>query len=115
MTAVAAIGGVLVVLTGGGKSTLALITPGLVALFAGVVLSRAVLMMARMVGSRAMWRGRLATAVSALHMARTPNFRRVVTLVCVAMALAVSAVWLHGNRPIGRPISRGEPVFEAVA
>jgi hypothetical protein len=38
MIAVAAIGGVLVVLTGGGKSTLALITPGLVALFAGVVL-----------------------------------------------------------------------------
>lgn len=89
---IAALAGVIVVLTGGDKSALALITPGLIAILAGLVLSRVVLVVARRVGRRAMWGNRLATAVSALHIARSPNFRRILTLVCVAVALAVSSV-----------------------
>ncbi|MGI8882498.1 MAG: FtsX-like permease family protein [Jatrophihabitans sp.] len=89
---IAALAGVVVVLTGGDKSALALITPGLIAILAGLVLSRIILTIARRVGVRAMWTNRLATAVSALHVARSPNFRRIVTLVCVAVALAVSSV-----------------------
>lgn len=89
---IAALAGVVVVLTGGGKSALALITPGLIAILAGLVVSRIILTIARRVGVRAMWSNRLATAVSALHVARSPNFRRIVTLVCVAVALAVSSV-----------------------
>jgi putative ABC transport system permease protein len=90
--AVAAVAGVTVVLTGERTSTLALVTPSLIAILAGLVLGRLALVAARSAGHRALWQGRLAVAVAGLQAARRPGFRRVLTLVCIAVALLVSSV-----------------------
>ncbi|HET6210663.1 MAG TPA: FtsX-like permease family protein, partial [Jatrophihabitans sp.] len=90
--AVAALAGVLVALSGSRRSAVALLAPSLIAILAGLVLSRLLVALARRIGQRALWRGRLALAMSALQAARRPGFRRVVTLVCVAVALLVSSV-----------------------
>ncbi|HEX8079230.1 MAG TPA: FtsX-like permease family protein [Jatrophihabitans sp.] len=90
--AVAAVGGVTVALTGERNSALALVTPSLIAILAGLLLGRLALWAARLAGRRALWRGRLVVAVAGLQAARRPGFRRVLTLVCVAVALLVSSV-----------------------
>lgn len=90
--AVAAVAGVAVALTGERNSALALVTPSLIAILAGLLLGRLALWAARLAGRRALWRGRLVVAVAGLQAARRPGFRRVLTLVCVAVALLVSSV-----------------------
>ncbi len=90
--AVAAVAGVAVALTGDRTSAPALLTPGLIAVLTGLLLSRLALRLARWAGHRMLWRGRLATALTGLQAARRPGFRRVLTLVCVAVALLVSSV-----------------------
>ncbi|HEY0167350.1 MAG TPA: FtsX-like permease family protein [Jatrophihabitans sp.] len=90
--AVAAVAGVAVALTGERNSALALVTPSLLAILAGLLLGRLALWAARLAGRRALWRGRLVIAVAGLQAARRPGFRRVLTLVCVAVALLVSSV-----------------------
>ncbi|HEX8305313.1 MAG TPA: FtsX-like permease family protein [Jatrophihabitans sp.] len=90
--AVAAVAGLVVALTGNRTSALALVTPSLIAILAGLLLGRLALWAARSVGRRAFWRGRLVPAVTALQAARWPAFRQVLTLVCVAVALLVSSV-----------------------
>lgn len=89
---VAALAGVVVALTGDRRSTVSLVTPSLIAIVAGLILSRLLVLVARRVGARALWRGRMAWALATLQAARRPGIRRVVTLVCVAVALLVSAV-----------------------
>jgi putative ABC transport system permease protein len=89
---VAATAGVVVAVSGDRTSTVSLLAPSLIAILAGLLLSRALLALARLAGRRALWRGRLALALAALQAARRPGFRRVVTLVCVAVALLVSSV-----------------------
>jgi putative ABC transport system permease protein len=89
---VAATAGVVVAVSGDRTSTVSLLAPSLIAILAGLLLSRALLALARLAGRRALWRGRLAIALAALQAARRPGFRRVVTLVCVAVALLVSSV-----------------------
>lgn len=93
--AVAAVAGVVVALTGDRPSAVSLITPSLLAVLAGLVLSRLLLLLTRRMGRRALWRGRLSMALAAFEVARRPGVRRVVTLVCVAVALLVSAVDLQ--------------------
>jgi putative ABC transport system permease protein len=90
--AVAALAGVLVALSGGHRNAVALLAPSLIAILAGLLLGRLLVRTARWTGRRALWGGRLALAMSALQAARRPGFRRVVTLVCVAVALLVSSV-----------------------
>lgn len=89
--AVAAVAGVTVALTGERSSALALVTPSLIAILTGLLLGRLALAAARRAGNRALWQGRLAVAVAGLQAARRPGFRRVLTLVCVAVALLVSS------------------------
>lgn len=92
---VAAVAGVVVALTGDHHSALALVAPSLIAILAGLILSRVLLAVTRRVGARALWRGRLSLGLAALQTARRPGIRRVVTLVCVAVALLLSAVDQH--------------------
>jgi hypothetical protein len=116
--AVAALAGVLVALTGGKRSAVALLAPSLLAILAGLLLSRLLVAVARRTGQRALWRGRLALAMSALQAARRPGFRRVVTLVCVAVALLVSSVdqWRVAaiNRQARAEVSTGAAVVLSV-
>jgi len=90
--AVAALAGITVALTGERTSALALVTPSLIAILAGLLLSRLALSAARRAGHHALWQGRLTLAVAGLQAARRPGFRRVLILVCVAVALLVSSV-----------------------
>ncbi len=112
--AVAALAGVVVALTGDRPSAVSLITPSLLAVLAGLVLSRLLLLLTRRLGRRALWRGRLSLALAAFEVARRPGVRRVVTLVCVAVALLVSAVDLQSvsatNRDARAAASVGAPV-----
>ncbi|HEX4726992.1 MAG TPA: FtsX-like permease family protein, partial [Jatrophihabitans sp.] len=116
--AVAALAGVLVALTGGKRSAVALLAPSLLAILAGLLLSRLLVAVARRTGQRALWRGQLALAMSALQAARRPGFRRVVTLVCVAVALLVSSVdqWRVAaiNRQARAEVSTGAAVVLSV-
>lgn len=89
---IAAAGGVAVVLTGDRSSGLALVVPGLLAVLAGMVASRLVGWFSRRAGRRQLLRGRLETAFAALQIARSTSFRRVLLLVCIAVALVTSTV-----------------------
>ena len=112
--AVAAVAGVVVALTGNRTNAVSLFTPSMLAILAGLLLSRLLLLVSRRLGSRALWRGRLAFALAAFEIARRPGTRRVVTLVCVAVALLVSAVdeqsVAAANRDARAAASVGAPV-----
>lgn len=110
----AAIGGTVVVLSDDQRNVLAVLTPGLIALALGLVLSRVVDGTARAAGRRALWRGRLGLGLAGLQAARRPGMRRVVALVCVATALVVSAAdqWrvASRNRSARASVQVGAPV-----
>ena len=89
--AAAAIAGTVVVLSGDRQNAIAVITPGLIALLAGMLLSHLLAAFSRIAGRRALWRGRLAAGLAGLRIARRPAVRRIVVLLCVASALAVAA------------------------
>ncbi|HEY3714561.1 MAG TPA: FtsX-like permease family protein [Jatrophihabitantaceae bacterium] len=90
LAAVAA-GGTVVALSGDRHNALAVAAPAFLALLAGLVLGRVLAWTARLAGQRALWRGRLATGIAFLQIARRPGLRYVVALLCVAVALIVSA------------------------
>jgi len=90
LAAIAA-GGTVVALSGDRHNALAVAAPAFLALLAGLVLGRVLAWTARLVGQRALWQGRLATGVAFLQIARRPGLRYVVALLCVAVALIVSA------------------------
>jgi putative ABC transport system permease protein len=75
--------------TGGLHGPLALAAPALLALLVGVVLAHLLVPVAAGAGRRLLARGRVTAGVSALHLARRPATRRVVTIVTVATALLV--------------------------
>ncbi|HEX8093566.1 FtsX-like permease family protein [Jatrophihabitans sp.] len=112
--AVAAVAGVTVALTGDRNSAISLLTPGLIAILAGLLLGRLALWGARIAGHRALWQGRLAVAVAGLQAARRPSFRRVLTLVCVAVALLVSSVDQWQVSAVNRTARAGAEVGAAV-
>ncbi|PZS13926.1 MAG: hypothetical protein DLM57_15650 [Pseudonocardiales bacterium] len=114
----AAAGGVVVVLSGAAHNLLAVLTPGLIALVAGMVLSRLVVAAARRRGQRALWLGRLAIGVAGMQIARRAGARWVVTLLCVAAALIVSASEQSSdaarNRSVRAGAEAGAPVVLSV-
>lgn len=81
--------------SGGGADPtdgLALLTPGLVALAAGLLGARVVPVLARALHRRTRRPRRTASFLATRHVARRPAALRVVVLVCVAAALATFAV-----------------------
>jgi hypothetical protein len=112
--AVIALAGVVVVLTGGRHTALALVTPTLLALLAGLLLARGGAAVASAVGRRAIWRRRTGLGLVALNAARSAGLRRVVVLTCVAVALVVSTVdqWsvARTNRQARAEVEVGAPV-----
>lgn len=75
--------------TGGLQGPVALAAPALLALLVGLVLAHLLVPVAAGAGRRLLARGRVSAGVSALHVARRPATRRVVTIVTVATALLV--------------------------
>ena len=113
--AAAAIAGTVVVFSGDRSNAIAVITPGLIALLAGIVLSHLLALFSHRTGLRLLWRGRLATGLAGLQIARRPGVRRIVVLLCVAAALAVSAAdeWRVSAR--NRSVRAGAEVGASVA
>ena len=77
--------------TGSLEGPLALITPTLVALAAGLVASRLAIPVAAASGRANLRRGRIGPALTAFGLERRPTLRKVVTVVSVAVALTVFA------------------------
>jgi hypothetical protein len=73
------------------KGPLALLTPTLVALAAGLVVARLVVPVAAAAGRSSQRRGRIGPALTAYGLERRPGPRKVVTVVSVAVALTVFA------------------------
>lgn len=73
------------------EGPLALITPTLVALAAGLLVARVVVPVAAASGRANLARGRIGTALTAFGLQRRPGPRKVVTVVSVAVALTVFA------------------------
>lgn len=73
------------------EGPLALITPTLIALAAGLVVARLVVPVAAASGRANLARGRIGTALTAFGLQRRPGPRKVVTVVSVAVALTVFA------------------------
>lgn len=77
--------------TGSLEGPLALVTPTLVALAAGLVASRLAIPVAAASGRANLRRGRIGPALTAFGLERRPTLRKVVTVVSVAVALTVFA------------------------
>jgi hypothetical protein len=77
--------------TGTLEGPLALVTPTLVALAAGLVASRLAIPVAGASGRANLRRGRIGPALTAFGLERRPTLRKVVTVVSVAVALTVFA------------------------
>ncbi len=116
--AATALAGVIVVLSGDGHSAVAVLAPAMIALLAGLVLSRVLAALAGVIGRRALWRGRVALGLSALQVGRRSGTRRVVVLLCVAVALVVSAADQRAvserNRQVRAIVEAGAPVVLTV-
>jgi putative ABC transport system permease protein len=77
--------------TGSLEGPLALVTPTLIALAAGLVASRLAVPVAGASGRANLRRGRIGPALTAFGLERRPTLRKVVTVVSVAVALTVFA------------------------
>ncbi len=112
--AAAAVAGTFVVLSGDGENAVAVLTPGFIALLAGLLVSRLLAWSGRVAGQRAFLRGRVASGLAGLQIARRPGVRRVVTLLCVATALIVSAAdqWRVSDR--NRSVRAGADIGASV-
>lgn len=77
--------------TGSLEGPLALVTPTLIALAAGLVASRLAVPVAAASGRANLRRGRIGPALTAFGLERRPTLRKVVTVVSVAVALTVFA------------------------
>ena len=77
--------------TGTLEGPLALVTPTLIALAAGLVASRLAVPVAAASGRANLRRGRIGPALTAFGLERRPTLRKVVTIVSVAVALTVFA------------------------
>jgi hypothetical protein len=77
--------------TGSLEGPLALVTPTLIALAAGLVASRLAVPVAGATGRANLRRGRIGPALTSFGLERRPTLRKVVTVVSVAVALTVFA------------------------
>jgi ABC-type antimicrobial peptide transport system permease subunit len=73
------------------QGPLALLTPTLIALAGGLLASRVAVPVARAVGRTQLGRGKVGPALTAYRLERRPALRKVVTVVSIAVALAVFA------------------------
>jgi putative ABC transport system permease protein len=78
--------------SGATEDGVAALTPMLVALACGLVAGRLVLPVAVAVGAARLRRGRLASGLAALHLARRPAVHRLLALITIAVALLGQAV-----------------------
>ena len=83
--------GLLGLATGSLEGPLALVTPTLIALAAGLVASRLAVPVAGASGRGNLRRGRIGPALTAFGLERRPTLRKVVTVISVAVALTVFA------------------------
>jgi hypothetical protein len=83
--------GIVGLATGSLDGPLALVTPTLIALAAGLVASRLAVPIAAASGRANLRRGRIGAALTAFGLERRPTLRKVVTVVSVAVALTVFA------------------------
>lgn len=86
-----ALAGVVTITTGNASGPLAMATPALLALGAGLLVALLVVPLTAWLGRRALGRGRVTAGLTAVHLARRPAVRRVVAIVTVASALLVFA------------------------
>lgn len=82
---------VLALTSGNRTGALALLTPTLIALAAGLLLAHALVPAAAVVGERLVRKGRLRPGLLSLQIARRPAVRRVITIITVSTALIVFA------------------------
>jgi hypothetical protein len=85
------VAGLVVIGSGSRDNPVAVVTPSLIGLLAGLVAGRVLMRLAPIVGRRALWRGHLDRAMAAFQLARRPGARLAVTLICLASALVVFA------------------------
>ena len=113
----AAAAGVATLLTGDG-GPIALLAPGLLAIAGGLLLAQATIPTAGPMARRALGRGRVASALAGLQIARRPALRRLIAIVTVACALLVFAVdaWsvADRNRTTRAEVEAGAPVVLTV-
>jgi hypothetical protein len=86
-----ALAGIVVISSGSRDNPVAVVTPSLIGLLAGMIAGRVLVRVAPVVGRRALWRGRLDGAMAAFQLARRPGARLAVTLLCLTTTLAVFA------------------------
>ena len=113
----AAAAGVATLLTGDG-GPIALLAPGLLAIAGGLLLAQAAIPTAGPMARLALRRGRVASALAGLQIARRPALRRLIAIVTVACALLVFAVdaWsvADRNRTTRAEVEAGAPVVLTV-
>jgi putative ABC transport system permease protein len=85
------VAGLVVIGSGSRDNPVAVVTPSLIGLLAGLIAGRLLVRVAPIVGRRALWRGHLDRAMAAFQLARRPGARLAVTLICLASALVVFA------------------------
>lgn len=95
----AAVAGVVTLLTSNG-GPVALLAPGLLAVAGGLLLAQLAVPISALLARRALRRGRTASALAALQIARRPALRRSVAIITAACALLVFAVdaWAVASR-----------------
>ncbi|MFI5909572.1 FtsX-like permease family protein [Dactylosporangium sp. NPDC051541] len=100
-------------LTDGALTGVAVVAPALVIFALALATARAVTPLARLIGARAIRRGRLATGLAALQLARRPGTQRLILLLVAAVGVlgyAVTATDLAGrDRDLAAQIATGAP------
>lgn len=116
--AAAALAGVVTLLTSNG-GPVALLAPGLLAVAGGLLLAQLAVPVSALLARRALRRGRPASALAALQVARRPALRRLVAIITAACALLVFAVdaWAVAsrNRTTRADVEAGAAVVLSVA
>lgn len=115
--AAAALAGVVTLLSSNG-GPVALLAPGLLAVAGGLLLAQLAVPASALLARRALRRGRTASALAALQVARRPALRRLVAIITAACALLVFAVdaWAVAsrNRTTRADVEAGAPVVLSV-
>ncbi len=114
VVAALALAGIAGLATTSDAGPLALVTPTLLSLAAGLVVAHVVVRAAASSGAASVRRGRVGPALTAYQLARRPAVRKVVTIVTVATALAVFAAnavtVADRNRAARAQLEAGAPV-----
>lgn len=114
VVAALAVAGIAGLATTSDAGPLALVTPTLLSLAAGLVVAHVVVRAAASSGAASVRRGRVGAALTAYQLARRPAVRKVLTIITVATALAVFAAnavtVADRNREARAQLEAGAPV-----